>query len=281
MMLRSLTALVGTCLLAGSRLALAESPMPREIVEGYVKTLVVDSELAYLSLKRFESGALVDDKRLLALTRKDGEARSSLLRLQRPQALEGVTALFLQRPGAEAEVYQYLPEIGSVQRVRGAARSSPFLESDFSLQDLERETPDDNEYSRLPDALIQGELCYVIEAVPRHPDASSYRRRVLYIAKDSQHLLQLELYRAGETPAKVLHLFGYGSERVKGDTRRPERAVMVDAARGTSTTVRVIESRLNEDLPANLFEPTGIPEIRSEDMTQLLLGLQFTVALEE
>ena len=113
-----LCALLGTA--ASS--ARAESPTAPEIVDDYIETQVVDSEFAYLSLKRFRGGELLDEKRLLAMTRKDQGKRASLMRLTRPEDLEGVTTLFLDQPSRQADVYLYMPEIGEAKQVKGKTR---------------------------------------------------------------------------------------------------------------------------------------------------------------
>ncbi len=266
-----LCALLGTA--ASS--ARAESPTAPEIVDDYIETQVVDSEFAYLSLKRFRGGELLDEKRLLAMTRKDQGKRASLMRLTRPEDLEGVTTLFLDQPSREADVYLYMPEIGEAKQVKGADLTAAFLGSDFSLEDMLREIPGENEYTRLRDAVAHGEACYVVKAVPKDPD-SAYSRRTLHISQETHQLLRIEFYRGTDQPVKSFDAYGDGPSHVKRQTRRPEPAAMINPVKGTTTVITAIESRLNEELDAGMFTAQGITQIQPEDVDQLLRGFQFT-----
>jgi hypothetical protein len=262
--------------------ARAGEPTAREIIDRYVATQSVDSVLAYVSLRRFARGELVDDKRLLAMTRRDGGTRASLMRVQRPEDLEGVTALFVDPAEGPASIYQYLPAVGQSREIRGSAMRAPFLGSDFTLQDLQREVPADNAYSRLPDSTVDGVACHAVAAVPRSPEDSAYARRVLHIAIDTNRLMQIDFFAEMDDtePAKVFNAFAYGSSDVKGETRRPQRAVMIDHEKNTTSVLRVIESRLGTDLDAGYFTPEGIASMESKDVHGLLLGLDFEIRFD-
>lgn len=124
---------------------------------------------------------------------------------------------------------------------------------------------------------MNGEEVYVVQATPLDPNETAYSRRILHLSKDGTRLLRVEFFRHGEHPVKTLDAYGYGSSRVEGETRRPERVVMTNHREESSTILRVIESRLDERLDAGMFTPEGIGKIRSEDLTQLLVGLRFAV----
>jgi hypothetical protein len=49
----------------------------------------------------------------------------------------------------------------------------------------------------------------------------------------------------------------------------------VDSARGRSSVLKVIESRVGESLDPALFRPDRLGKLSSEDVMQLLVGLRF------
>ncbi len=66
----------------------------RAIVDGYVETQEVDSELAYIRMTIVLPGPRLEERRFLAVYRKDPEGgRGSFIRLVRPPDVEGVTLL--------------------------------------------------------------------------------------------------------------------------------------------------------------------------------------------
>ena len=260
--------------------AAGERPSAAEVIDRYIASQAVDSEFAYLSLRRFREAELVDDKRLIAMTTLHQGTRSSVLRLQRPKELEGVAALFVDPADEAPSVYQYLPAIGRTQKISGSGARTPFLGSDFTLEDLQREAPVENAYRLLDDTIVSGSECYAVEATPEDPKQSAYRRRVLHIAKDTSRLHQIDFYGEGNEPEKVFSAFGYDSSEVRGRTRRPARGVMIDHAGKTSTILKVIESRIEAQLDAAMFSPKGIGEIDEVDVNGLLLGLDFAVSFD-
>jgi hypothetical protein len=255
--------------------AFVEAAEARKVVEAYVASQLVDSEFAYLSLRRFKAGALIDDKRLVVMTRRDGDARATTVRVQRPEEVAGSGTLFIDRADHEPKIFLFLPSVGEVKRVTGTGRSSPFFDSDFTFEDVLREVPRENLYELHSDSVVNGEACYVIEARPVEPVSSAYRLRTLYIAKETNRLQRIEFYKGANEPAKVFDAFGYGASSIRGDSRRPERAVMVNHRQGTTTVIRLIESRLNADLEPTWFTPEGLEKMKPGDVDRLLMGFRF------
>ena len=93
------------------------------------------------------------------------------------------------------------------------------------------------------------------DALPKEPDDRHSTRRVLHVSQSDDRVPRIDFYRGDDEPEKVLSAFGYGSSNVRGQTRRPERAVMTHRKDGTTSIICVIESRLGARLDPPMFTP--------------------------
>lgn len=246
-----------------------------ELIEKYVKTQTLDSELAYIELKTFETETPTDNitrKRFLALTRKDADGGYGyLVRLVRPEDVEGVSVLTNVRADDSSEQYLYLPAQGKPLQLSQAGRSGGFLGSDFAYEDLIRETPKNWTYERLPDGVAQGEICAVVEAKPTETDDSQYTRRLIYLDPSSYEVRKIEFYSDhGETPVKELQAYEYRSPDVDGSTVRPRFAVMTNLETGTISVFKVLKSRQNLELKDEIFTPAYLSAMTPADVNSLL-----------
>ncbi len=259
-----------------------KKPSGREIIDRYLETQEVESELAFIRMVTYIPGGVTKKHRFLALSKKMEDGRDAyLMRMIGPEEFKGVTVFARYQGEGEADQYIYLPEIGRVTRLGGDSKSGAFLGSDFTFEDLLHEVPANFTYTRAADALTFGAEAYVVKAKPGGDDSGSiYVRRDLYIEKGTFNLLKVDFFGPGEKLIKSLSAYGYHSANVKGDTYRPERATMFNREKGTSTVFVVMESRLDLNLEARLFTPQHIKEWTDEEVRDLIFQNDFTVVAE-
>ncbi len=270
--------LIPLALLAESTPATADLDGP-SLMKRYAETQTADSELAYIELKTFDTETPTDQiprKRFLAITRKDGQGGYSyLVRLIYPLDVEGVSVLTNTNGRKNMEQFLYLPAQGEPLQLGGAGRSGNFLGSDFAYEDLIRETPAHFTYRRLDDALAQGEVCAVVEAVPAEGDESQYSRRVIYLDPESCEVRKIEFFVNGE-PLKELQAYEYRSPDINGKTVRPRFAVMTNLETGTISVFKVLKSRLNLELDDEYFTAAYLPKMTPADVNSLLSEIDVT-----
>ncbi|HYV19841.1 MAG TPA: outer membrane lipoprotein-sorting protein [Verrucomicrobiae bacterium] len=224
------------------------------IVERYLKTQDVPSEMAFIAMVVSRPGAPPKEYRFLAVHRKrtDG-GRDAFLRVVRPKDVQGVSLMVVEPPAGAAQVSLFLPEVGKVRPLAGGSLSGAFLGSDFTFEDLRRELPDIHDYERLEDATVRDVPCFKVRAREKAEGSSAYGWRDLLIGRDTSDLLRVDFYRRDGRLAKSLNAFDYRSAEVKGETRRPRRAVMRAVSGDAWTDFTVIEGRVGETIPDELF----------------------------
>jgi len=244
-----------------------------ELVDLYAKTQTVDSELAYIELKIFEGaqpGKDVAKRRFLALTEKEGGGFDYLIRLVRPEEVEGVSVLTNVDADDNVSQYIYLPAQGKPVQLAGAGRSGSFLGSDFAYEDLVREAPGNFDYERMDDAPAQGEECAVVRAYPKDDLASAYAYRDIFIDPTSYEIRKVVFYGESGEPVKELQAYEYRSPDVDGKTVRPRFAVMKNHETKTISVFKVLKSRLDLPLKHEYFDSDYLSQMTPADVNGLL-----------
>ncbi len=266
--------------LAGSGALAGEADLTgRQIVDRYLERQTVGSELAFIVMTVSRPGAEKKEYRFLTAYRREADgAKKGLVRLVRPKDVEGVTLLALQDAKGNAETYVHMPALGETTRLVGAALDQPFLGSDYSYKDLLAEVPSAHHYERLKDARLREIDCYQVRAVENEgPKDRLYAYRELLIDKEKLQLVRVLFYAADGKLVKTFMPYEYGSSEVKGETTRPRRAVMVRPGDAAQTEFRVVESRLNRDIPPEIFTTTRIESWKPEEVEEFIFQFGITV----
>lgn len=250
-----------------------------EIVDRYLATLDVDSELGFIRMNTMTMGLAEVEKRFLVLAKKEADGRRSyLMRLVRPRDLEGVTLLSTVSAGGEVEQYFYLPDVGRAKKVTGESRNTPFLGSDFTFEDILNEVPAAHEYTRLPDAVLGGKPHYAVQAKNKEPGtALAAFTRKLYFAPGTFHLVLVEFMNSQNRMVKRLTLEDYDSEQIKGESTRPRKATMENLEAKSSTVFLVVVGRINTKLDSRLFTPQSIESMTDDEVTDIIVDNTFVV----
>lgn len=265
--------------LAGAQIADAEPDLDGSaIIDRYLETQDVRSEMAFIKMVSVAADNSRSEHRFLAVQKQDPDGgRGYLLRLIRPEDVEGVTVLAKEDGDGKVSQWLYLPEIGRSRKLSTEAQNTAFLGSDFSYRDLLREVPMANEYERLDDQFALGERCFVVRAVEKERENQGYAFRDLYISQETSQLLQVDFYDLEGRIIKSLAAYDYDSPRIAGDSTRPQRAVMTTEGANTQTIFTVIEGRINEAIDSNIFDPEFVENWEEDEVDDFIFQLGFTI----
>src|ERR1043165_6970851 len=120
-------------------------------------------------------------------------AQYSLVVFDNPADVKGTALLSHAKLSGDDDQWLYMPSLGRVKRVASQNKSSSFVGSEFSYEDLTGS--DTRKYAwKLNGEKACGSLtCLEIEGTPRDP-ASSYSKRVVLIDKDEMRVQTVEFY---------------------------------------------------------------------------------------
>jgi hypothetical protein len=199
---------------------------------------------------RVDGNAGGDDDRVFELTQVEaagGEAERSLVVLVEPARHRGMELLTIPGDDGQDEVWMRLPTYKQVKRIVGRKRSSRFLGSEVSLEDLGARSQSRFTHTWLRDEDVAGESCHVVEAVPRDPE-SGYAKLVLWRELKTLRAVKVAYY-AREGGGLVKEAVSSDFALVGGKWWRLEKVVVTNAETGRATTLLFTNRQAGLTLP--------------------------------
>ncbi len=110
--------------------------------------------------------------------------------------------------GKNDDQWIYLPALKRVKRISSSGSNDYFMGSDFTYDDLGGRSPSEDTHKLLREETLEGELCYVVESLPKDEDYM-YARTVTWIIKDKLIGLKKEFYDEEDDFLKTLTVLEY------------------------------------------------------------------------
>lgn len=114
--------------------------------------------------------------------------------------------------GKDDDQWIYLPALKKVKRISGDSKSDYFMGSDFTYDDLGDRHPSSDTHKLLSEETIDGEVCYVVESIPKEEEYM-YSKTITWIIKDKWIGKKKEFYDEDEDLLKTLTV--KESEKIK------------------------------------------------------------------
>jgi len=191
-------------------------------------------------------------KRLIDQYSKDGPKGSrTVIVFQEPATVAGTRFLTMENPGGADDRWIYLPGIGKVRRLAASEGSGSFMGTDFSYDDISSTSRDASldTHTLLREETLNGSLCYVIQSTPKD-SAYQYSKMILWITKDTNITMKIEMYDKRNTLVKTAEMSGL--KDVQGRLTVMETKITTLAA-GTSTTIFTDRIEYDARIPESVF----------------------------
>ena len=195
--------------------------------------------------------------RRLTRAEPDGTVKFLLI-FDAPAEIRGVALLAVRDPDGKTRSGVYLPAFGpEFKRPMGDGRRGHFLGTDFSVEDLTPELPEDFLYVRRLDRSLEGVDYFVIEARPKDAvvqRTTDYGLRIHLIQKDTLVITQTDLFDTRQRFVK--RVTNYDLTPVRGESWRANMTVVNDEREKHRTLLKIDKRVYSRDyVPAELFEP--------------------------
>jgi hypothetical protein len=179
----------------------------------------------------------------------NGSASKVLVRFTSPPEVDGVGLLILARPNAPDDQWMYTPAIRRDRRIASQDRSSRFMGTDFSHEDMEQRDVEEYSYELLGEQTRDGQSCWKIRAKAKNPGQSQYSWSDIWIRKDNYLVVFVEMY-VKETLRKVLELTDVAQIQGIWTARLLK---IQDLQRHGSTTIRLQNIKYGDSFPTDFF----------------------------
>jgi hypothetical protein len=182
--------------------------------------------------------------------KKIGKATRSVTRFLSPPDVRGTGFLYREVPGGKDEQFIYLPSLQQARRIAMEERSSSFMGSDFTYQDMERRDPEDDTHILLGEEDINGKTCYRIESKAKDPESSPYSKVIHWIRKDILVPVKADFYDKHDQLQKQLNVENL--EQL-GKYWISKKSVMEDVQKKHKTVMEMLETRFDQPIPDENF----------------------------
>lgn len=183
----------------------------------------------------------------------------SLVVFHEPRDIAGTALLSHSRPGGDDDQWLYLPALKRVKRIAAGNRSSAFVGSEFSYEDLMPERVEDYAYRWLRDEACGDWRCHVVERRPGYAD-SAYSKQRLWLDTQALRLVRAEYYDDRERLLKVLTAEDF--RRYRDRYWRAHAVLMTNRITGKLTRLTFEPYDFAAELHEREFAPGALRRLR-------------------
>lgn len=188
----------------------------------------------------------------------DGD--KTLIVFDTPGDIKGTSFLSFAHKTGDDEQWLYLPALKRVKRIASSNKSSPFMGSEFSYEDMAGQEVEKFTYKWLRDEILNEKNSHVIEQYPADKENSGYSRQVVWMDKDGYRVLKIEYYDKRGDLLKTLMLSGH--RLYNGKFWKPLTLNMVNRQTGKSTVLEFKDYRFGVDLDEQDFTKNSLLRVR-------------------
>jgi hypothetical protein len=167
----------------------AEPPDPLAVMEKVDRRYDGDDREAEMTMVLIDKRGKKRIRKVKTFSRDNGEDTWSASFFISPQDVKGTGFLsYDYDKTTEDDQWLYLPALHKVKRIASNDKTASFMGSDFSYADLTDREVEDYTYTLLKQIRLNGEICHVIQTVPKTPKTvkdSGYTKSVLFVLADS------------------------------------------------------------------------------------------------
>lgn len=182
-----------------------------------------------------------------------------LLIFTEPKSIRGTTLMTWQNKGEADDQWLYMPALGNLRRIAQGSRTSYFMGSDYTYEDLYSDNMEDFKYTRLEDGKFQDTDTYRVKIEPANKKIakqSGYSKRILWLRKDITFTTKVKYFdKEGEhiKTQKILKAVPVGNRRYRG-----KKAIMKNLDREHKTLVLTHKTKINPEIPDDFFSKRSV-----------------------
>ncbi len=180
----------------------------------------------------------------------EGNLERQIIRFTTPADIDGTGFLTIEKPGWETEQFLYLPGLKRTRRIVSSQKSSRFVNSDFTYEDMERHPVDDYTYQITGSEQVNHLDCYVLESRPKKGTESQYSLIVSRVEKQSRVAVSAEYFDQKGRHIKTYKVLKL--DRVQ-EFWTELTVSMEDHKKGHKTYLNIDNIRYNGDIDKNMI----------------------------
>ncbi len=186
---------------------------------------------------------------MMRLDIEDGGRQMYYTYFRKPHDVSRLTFLVHKLPEENDSRWLYIPSVDLIKRISSDDKSSSFVGSDFTYEDVSGRHWTEDTHTFLREDEYDGRAVYVVESKPKKK-YKGFTRKVTFIDKENHLVLREEYFKKGDTPERV---FTAETVEVIDGIPTPTFRKMENIKKNQYTTVEFSGIRYNVGLDESIF----------------------------
>jgi outer membrane lipoprotein-sorting protein len=145
------------------------------------------------------------ERSIRAVSKEYGELSKTMIRFLSPADVKGTGFLVWENTGRDDDQFLYLPALKQdPRRIASSEKSSRFMGTEFTYEDLESRKVDDDAHTLLREETYKAIKCYVVESVPKNSKDTQYSKYISWIRPDIWLPIKIEFYDKNGELLKIM-----------------------------------------------------------------------------
>lgn len=186
----------------------------------------------------------------------NGELEKKLIRFLDPADVKGTGFLTYDYKDKDDEKWIYMPALRKTRRIVSSENAKSFMGSEFSYADMSLPTVEDFNYKFLSEKQVHGELCYVLEIIPkdkRIANENGFSQKISYISKKNFLLWKVEYYNLAGEKEKEMTITDAIEVDKKNHKFKYKEMIMSNLKNGRKSVSKIEQIKFNNSIPDDTF----------------------------
>lgn len=172
----------------------------------------------------------------------------SLLRLLKPDIVKGTGFLIWSKQSGGNDQWLFLPKLKTAKHIESKEKTSRFMNTEFSYEDLEGFSQSDEQYFLYDEENMDSLHCYIVEIIGH--TQTQYKRRLAWIDSENWLLRKVEFFDKSNKLFKILTISEYKSLE---NYHFASKMIMKNIQTGCQSVMNVSKIKYNIDIPDSYF----------------------------
>ena len=172
----------------------------------------------------------------------------SLLRFLKPDIVKGTGFLIWSKQSGGNDQWLFLPKLKTAKQIESKEKTSRFMNTEFSYEDLESFNQSDEQYFLKNEEYLNDQHCYIVEVIGH--TQTQYKRRLAWIDSENWLLHKVKFFDKSNKLYKILTISEY--ENLE-NYHFASKMIMKNIKTDCQTIMDVSEIKYNIDLPDSYF----------------------------
>ncbi len=230
--------------------ALALAISGKEISENVQDRYNGDSSASEMKMILINDKGQEKERTIRTVRKEYGDLNKSMIRFLSPADIKGTGFLVWENADRDDDQFLYLPALKQVRRIASSEKSSRFMGTEVTYEDMENRKVDKDTHTLLREELLDGKKVYVVESVPKDGEESQYGKFISWVRPDIWIPVKIEFYDKDDELLKIMTVSKI--EEVQGIWTTME-SEMENVQEGRKTVLIIETIKYNVSIPDDYF----------------------------